>query len=170
MEKYLTFRLGSRRYAVNVGYVNSILEVQPSTPLSLTKGMVRSLTNVRGIVVPLFSPDAFLEKTAVDSGDSSADTYDDDEKGIIVFECGNGTMLPFIGLHSDGIGKVVLLDKKDIASVPSFLPESASRLFEGFLFIKEKRHSIIALPELVNHDTLFGSAVEDGIAAGGLHE
>ena len=179
MRQYLTFELDRRRYGVGVEFVNSVLDPQAITPLPHADTIVTGLTNVRGNVVPVFDPSETLRKTKVDDEQAAAVTQanaqggegtagqngyrledDDEEGGIVIFETENGTLLPFIGLQADRIGKVVTLDEGDLAPVPGFLPESAGRFFEGFCFVGGVRHSILNLKELTSRETLF--TVEGG--------
>ena len=179
MRQYLTFELDGRRYGVGVEFVNSVLDPQAITPLPHADTIVTGLTNVRGNVVPVFDPSETLKRTKVDdeqiaaaiqptaSGQEGAPIQnrysledEDEEGGIVIFETENGTLLPFIGLQADRIGKVVTLNDGDLAPVPGFLPESAGRFFEGFCFVGGVRHSILNLKELTSRETLF--TVEGG--------
>lgn len=161
MRQYLTFELDGRRYGVRVEYVNSVLDPQSITPLPHGSSIVTGLTNVRGNVVPVFDPRETLRRTRVD--DSTMDTTGPEggeEGGIVIFEVDNGTLLPFIGIQADRIGKVINLEDAEVSAVPDFLPADASRFFEGFCFVGSTRHSIINLQELAAKDTLFGSSQE----------
>lgn len=167
MRQYLTFALEQRRYAVSVEHVNSVLDPQAITALPHGSGCVTGLTNVRGNVVPVFDPRETLSTTKVDDehlesrshknapSSTSLHLDDKDDGGILVFEITNGTLLPFIGLEADIIGKVVELEDSDISSVPEFLPDEAARYYEGFCFIDGTRHSILNLHELASKDVLF---------------
>lgn len=175
MRQYLTFELEGRRYGVRVEHVNSVLDPQTITPLPHGSTLVTGLTNVRGNVVPVFDPRGTLSRTKVDEFKSTArgatamegqakvaaPDLEKEEGGIVIFEVENGTLLPFIGLQADRIGKVVNLEDTEISAVPDFLPDNAARFFEGFCFIGETRHSIIDLRELASKDSLFG-ATEGG--------
>lgn len=185
MRQFLTFELDGRRYGVDVEFVNSVLDPQAITPLPHADTIVTGLTNVRGNVVPVFNPIEVLKRTKVDDEQSAAPVYgnthvventheventmgqsgysladEDEEGGIVIFETDNGTLLPFIGLQADRIGKVVNLNEGELAPVPSFLPESAGRFYEGFCFVGGVRHSILNLKELTSRETLF--AMEGG--------
>lgn len=161
MRQYLTFELEQRRYGVAVEYVNSVLDTQLITPLPHGSTIVTGLTNVRGNVVPVFDPRETLRQTKVDEIKNSGagdESQEDEEGGIVIFEVENGTLLPFIGLQADKIGKVINLEETDISAVPDFLPENASRFFDGFCFIGETRHSIVNLKELASRESLFGGS------------
>lgn len=168
MRQYLTFELDGRRYGVRVEHVNTVLDPQPITPLPHGDTIVMGLTNVRGNVVPVFDPRDILRRTKVDEDrlggardePGKAVDSEDEEGGIVIFEVENGTFLPSIGLEADRIGKVVSLDDGDLSAVPDFLPDNASRFFEGFCFVGGTRHSIINLRELASRETLF--SVEGG--------
>lgn len=178
MRQYLTFELDGRRYGVGVEFVNSVLDPQAITPLPHADTIVTGLTNVRGNVVPVFDPSETLKRTKVDDEQTSvaikatapvgestprqsgSSLADKEEGGIVIFETDNGTLLPFIGLQADRIGKVVTLNEGELAPVPGFLPESAGRFFEGFCFVGGVRHSILNLKELTSRETLF--TVEGG--------
>ena len=174
MRQYLTFELDGGRYGVGVEFVNSVLDPQAITPLPHADTIVTGLTNVRGNVVPVFDPSGMLKRTRVDdenavalledstrvedhAGDQVTATALDEDKegGIVIFETDNGTLLPFIGLQANRIGKVVTLNEGKLVPVPGFLPESAGRFFEGFCFVGGMRHSILNLKELTSRETLF---------------
>ncbi|MBU0926824.1 MAG: chemotaxis protein CheW [Spirochaetes bacterium] len=169
MRQYLTFELDGRRYGVLVEHVNSVLDPQMITPLPHGSTIVTGLTNVRGNVVPVFDPRETLQRTKVDDiriaknvnkpdsehNPASREEENDEEGGIVIFEVENGTLLPFIGLQADKIGKVINLEDSEISSVPDFLPENASKFFEGFCFVGDTRHSIISLKELASKESLF---------------
>ncbi len=181
MRQYLTFELDGRRYGVPVEYINSVLDPQAITPLPHGSTLVTGLTNVRGNVVPVFDPRETLRRTKVEddrlakkpkpaAGPAEplerekavpAAELEDEEGGIVIFEAENGTLLPFIGLQADRIGKVVNLEDDEISPVPNFLPNDATKLFDGFCFIGGVRHSIINLAELASKESLF-SAGEGG--------
>jgi chemotaxis signal transduction protein len=179
VRQFLTFELDGRCYGVGVEFVNSVLDPQAITPLPHADTIVTGLTNVRGNVVPVFDPADTLKRTKVDDertssptrteaqsaespqGQDTASPADEDEEGgIVIFETENGTLLPFIGLQADRIGKVISLNEGELAPVPGFLPESAGRYYEGFCFVGGIRHSILNLKELTSRETLF--AVEGG--------
>lgn len=161
MRQYLTFELDDRRYGVRVEYVNSVLDPQTITPLPGGSSIVTGLTNVRGNVVPVFDPRETLRRTRVDDAAMEAlASGNDEEGGIVIFEVDNGTLLPFIGIQADRIGRVINLEDADVSPVPNFLPADASRFFEGFCFVGSTRHSIINLHELASRDTLFGNSQE----------
>jgi len=151
-----------------VEHVNSVLDPQAITPLPHGSTIVTGLTNVRGNVVPVFDPRETLKRTKVDderierkkteADSSTVNDMDDEEGGIVIFETENGTLLPFIGLEADKIGKVVNLEDSEISSVPDFLPENASKFFDGFCFIGDSRHSIINLRELASKESLFSGS------------
>ena len=163
MRQYLTFELDQRRYGVAVEYVNSVLDPQMITPLPHGSTIVTGLTNVRGNVVPVFDPRETLRQTKVDEIRNPGTAVvsmeaEDEEGGIVIFEVENGTLLPFIGLQADRIGKVVNLEDAEISAEPDFLPENASRFFDGFCFVSETRHSIINLKELASRESLFSGS------------
>ncbi len=161
MRQYLTFELEKRRYGVAVEFVNSVLDTQLITPLPHGSSIVTGLTNVRGNVVPVFDPRQTLRQTKVDdirNAGAADESLEDEEGGIVIFEVENGTLLPFIGMQADRIGKVVNLEESDISAVPDFLPENASRFFDGFCFVGGTRHSIINLKELASRESLFSGS------------
>lgn len=162
MRQYLTFKLDGASYGVRVEHVNSVLDLQPVTPLRHDASIVTGLTNVRGNVVPIFDPREVLRSTRVDERSRRVDEAgaaggpDDDRRGLLVFEVDNGTLLPSIGLVVDEIGKVIDVDDGDVAAVPAALPGGAARLFEGFSLVSGVRHSLLNLAELASRDVLFG--------------
>ena len=158
MNQYLTFSLDDHLYGVPVSYINSVLDPQAITPLPHVNSIITGLTNVRGNVVPMFNPREALKMTKIEDKihSSEAAALDDGtEKGIIIFEIENGTLLPFIGIQVDKIGKVMNLPEEELAPVPDFLPDAAKRLFEGFYILGNTRLNIINLRLISSRETLF---------------
>jgi len=163
MRQYLTFELDGKAYGVGVEFVNSVLDPQDITPLPRAATIVTGLTNVRGNVVPVFDPRGILAQTLVDEDmvpqgqdvQEGLDVAESEDGGIIIFEIENGTLLPFIGLEADRIGKVILLEEGQLAAVPDFLPDAAARYFEGFCFVGGRRHSMLRLSALASRESLF---------------
>ncbi len=162
MNQYLTFSLDEYMYGVPVSHINSVLDSQAITPLPHADSIITGLTNVRGNVVPMFNPREALKKAKIEdmhipdaAALQSLALGESTEKGIIIFEIENGTMLPFIGIQVDKIGKVLNLPEEELAPVPDFLPEAAKRLFHGFYILGNNRLNIINLNLITARETLF---------------
>lgn len=160
MRQYLTFRLANLYYGIDIKSINSVLEPQPMTPIDCEGEVIQGLTNVRGLVVPIVDVRAPLASTKLALGEAGekADVPEQlrtDEAGIIVLEMQNGTLLNFIGIKVDGIGKVFKLEDDALAAVPPFLGEEASRYYEGFTVLSGFRIALLNLGELLSADTLF---------------
>ncbi|OHD32632.1 MAG: hypothetical protein A2004_05965 [Spirochaetes bacterium GWC1_61_12] len=185
-EQYLTFQLQSHAYGVNVRHINSLLDSQEVTPIMQQLTLITGLANVRGSVVPVFNPCLVLAglninevavpaPAAIPAGAAAAtdklegqpaswpagqvlpsNQMEDADGGLIIFEIANGTLLPFIGMAVDRIGKVVALSASQLLAVPSFLPDTVASHLEGFCFVAGKRHTILRLEHLVSGEVLFG--------------
>lgn len=72
-DKYLTFRLGTEHYGLEIRYVTEIIKLQPITEVPQVPDYVRGIINLRGKIVPVMDvrlrfckqPCAYDERTCV---------------------------------------------------------------------------------------------------------
>jgi purine-binding chemotaxis protein CheW len=133
VNSYLSFRIGSEIFAVNVINVLNILEMTKITKLPKAPEFMKGVINHRGKVLPII--DSRL-KFDIEEGEITSTTC------IIVFEINRDNSIINIGAVVDAVKEVLEIDKTDIMQVPSigkynntdFL-QGICRTDEGFVMI-----------------------------------
>jgi len=110
--RYLTFHLGTARYAVPVRDVREVVRLCPITSVPLMPPHVRGVINLRGSVMAVLDLRAKFQMPAI--------TYTD-RACIIVFERRDLATAPtVIGAIVDGVNDVVVLAEQSIDVAPDF--------------------------------------------------
>jgi len=120
--RYLTFVLGDNLFAVPVGRVEGVLEMQKVTRVPNARLHMRGVTNHRGSVIPVVDPGIRLSGTPVDL---SADP------AIIVLQLDFSGEALSIGMLADGVREVMDLDATMIEVPPKLGGRMDSRFIQG---------------------------------------
>jgi purine-binding chemotaxis protein CheW len=120
--RYLTFVLGEELFAVPVGRVEVVLEMQKVTRVPNALPHIRGVTNHRGSVIPVVDPRVRLEGIAVDLAVDPA---------IIVLQLDFSGEALSIGMLADGVREVMDLDATMIEAPPKLGGRMDSRFIQG---------------------------------------
>ncbi len=110
LNTYLTFRLGSELFAVNIGQVTKILELTEITRVPNSPRYFKGIINVFGNVLPVF--DGRLK-----FGIQGKETSRNNCILILVFELEN--QIVSAGIIVDSVEKVVLFEPTQIKPAPT---------------------------------------------------
>jgi len=120
--RYLTFVLAEELFAVPVGRVEVVLEMQKVTRVPNALAYMRGVTNHRGSVIPVVDPRMRLEGIPVDlSGDPA----------IIVLQLDFAGESLSIGMLADGVREVMDLDATMIEAPPKLGGRMDARFIQG---------------------------------------
>ncbi|MFH2114183.1 MAG: chemotaxis protein CheW [Spirochaetota bacterium] len=120
--RYLTFVLADELFAVPVGRVEVVLEMQKVTRVPNALPYIRGLTNHRGSVIPVVDPRIRLEGAPVDLAADPA---------IIVLQLDFSGEALSIGMLADGVREVMDLDESLIEAPPKLGSRMDSRFIQG---------------------------------------
>jgi purine-binding chemotaxis protein CheW len=120
--RYLTFVLADELFAVPVGRVEVVLEMQKVTRVPNAQLHIRGVTNHRGSVIPVVDPRLRLEGVPVDL---SADP------AIIVLQLDFAGEALSIGMLADGVREVMDLEQSMIEAPPKLGGRMDSRFIQG---------------------------------------
>ncbi|MBU0935581.1 MAG: chemotaxis protein CheW [Spirochaetes bacterium] len=120
--RYLSFVLGENTYAIPVGKVEVVLEMQPITRVPNAQKNICGVINHRGSVVPVIDLRVTFAAESKDSIESVS---------IVVLQVEfEGTLMSF-GMLADGVREVIDLDDTTIESIPEIAKGKRKQDGEG---------------------------------------
>jgi purine-binding chemotaxis protein CheW len=127
--KYITFRLGSEEFAIQVMRVREIVGIQEITAVPHTPHGVKGVINLRGKVIPVV--DLRLKFGLVELEYSQRTC-------IIVVQIDGGAGSLLVGVIVDAVSEVLTLQPSDIEDTPDFGTGVALPYLLGMAKIKGK--------------------------------
>ncbi|SEG36790.1 CheW protein [Bryocella elongata] len=109
MRQYLTFRLGSEIFAIDVAKVREVLDLTAITPIPRTPELMAGVINLRGSVVPVVDLRQCLDM---------AKTVSTRNTCIVVVEVVLDGESTIIGALADSVEEVIDLDSAQIQPAP----------------------------------------------------
>lgn len=113
IEKYLTFRLGSEEYGVEILKVKEIIGLLPITGVPRTPAFIRGVVNLRGKIIPVLDLRAKFDLGAVEDTELTC---------IVVVDAdpvGTGASV-LMGLIVDAVSEVVDIPEDEIEDASCF--------------------------------------------------
>ena len=99
--KYLIFSMGKEQYGIEIRYITEIIGIQPLTEVPDMPKYVKSVTNLRGKIIPVIDARLRFGKEVRDY---------DDRTCIVVID---NNEIP-MGLIVDSVSEVITIDDEDI--------------------------------------------------------
>jgi len=109
--KYLTFKLGSEEFGLEILKVQEIIQMQSITRVPRTPEFVRGVINLRGKVIPVVD---LRLKFGMESTDDTERTC------IVVVQIRNATSVVVMGTIIDEVREVLDIPEASIEDTPSF--------------------------------------------------
>ena len=135
--KFLTFRVGSESYGIEVLSIREIIRVQQITPVPQMPEHVRGVINLRGKVIPIIDLGI---KLALQNTEPTKRTC------VIVMdiksEVGENT---FLGIVVDAVEEVLYIDSDQIEPPPDFGTEISR---EGCIGITARKNGLMTLLDI----------------------
>ena len=142
--QYLTLRLGSEEYAIDILRVQEIRSYEEPTRMVNSPSFIKGVVNLRGVIVPI--ADLRLKL--------NVPTVDYNEFTVVIILNIHGTV---VGAVVDAVSDVVTLDGATVKPAPQFEAAIDSRFIVGLVTLGER--TLIVM----NVDALLGKS-ELGIA------
>jgi purine-binding chemotaxis protein CheW len=120
--QYLTFSLGSERYAVDVSQVREVLELNAITRVPKAPEYMRGVINLRGSVVPVVD---LKIKFGLEKTEKTVDTC------IIVTEVNIDGEVVVLGALADSVQEVIELDDGSIEPPPKIGTRLNTEIIRG---------------------------------------
>ena len=121
-DKYLSFFVAGEQYALNVLNIREVLSNQSVNHIPRMPYFMRGIINLRGHVVPVID---LKMKFGLGETTDSIDT------SIVVTEVSIGQNEIIMGLLTDGVNEVLVIEEKDIEAAPVFGTEVDASFIKG---------------------------------------
>ncbi len=121
-EQYITFRLGSEVFAVNVANVREVLDLTPITKVPTAPRCMRGVVNVRGSAIPVLD---LRQRFGMSSVEETVNTR------ILVLELEIEEELVVVGGIADSVHEVIELEPAQIVAPPTVAMRWRSDFIRG---------------------------------------
>ena len=110
-QQFLTFRLGSERFAISIQSIREIIEFPGLTTIPLTPAFLAGVINLRGAVVPVIDLSVRFGRAKTEVGRRTC---------IVIAEVAVDSELQPLGVIVDAVDEVVDVDAAQIEMRPNF--------------------------------------------------
>ncbi len=139
--QYVTFRVGSMFFGVDVAQVQEIIRYQPMTPVPLAPDAIRGLVNLRGQIITAIDMRAQLklEKFPEDSTPMN-----------VVIRSGS----EMVSLLVDGIGDVMDVDQRSFEPTPETVTPHIAAILHGVVKLEKQLLLLLNSGRCLNGDAV----------------
>jgi purine-binding chemotaxis protein CheW len=116
--KYVTFRIGTEEYGIEIDFVKEIVGIQKVTNVPDMPQYIKGVINLRGEVIPIIDVRIRFRYEEIPYNDRTC---------IIIIHIGDAV----IGLIVDEVSEVMDIPKKNIAPPPKASAKSKNRFIKG---------------------------------------
>ncbi len=134
--EYITFRIGSQYFCIDIMSVREIRGWTPATTLPRAPGFVRGVINLRGIVLPIID---LAERLGFAPAEPTA------RHVIIVAQ----TKRQVVGLLVDAVSDIIAQPADKVQATPDIGSEAARAFVLGVMAIDDRMVSLIALDSVM---------------------
>jgi purine-binding chemotaxis protein CheW len=134
--EYITFRIGSQYFCVDIMSVREIRGWTPATALPRAPGFVRGVINLRGVVLPVID---LAERLGY------APAVPTPRHVIIVAQTGRQV----VGLLVDAVSDIIAMPSENVQATPDVGSEAARSFVIGVMAIDDRMISLIALDSVM---------------------
>ncbi len=145
IQKYLTFLLGDKSYAISILKIKEIIEYGQVTPMPRMPEFICGAINLRGSVVPVIDLQDRLDKGKSDITNRTC---------IVIVEMRFSTESIHIGVIVDSVNRVIDFKTSEIERVPSLGGQIETDFIEGMGKIKEEFVVILNIDRVLSFDNL----------------
>lgn len=139
--QYLTLRLGSEEYAIDILQVKEIRSYEVPTKMANSPDYIKGVINLRGVIVPIVDLRMKLHLEKVDYNDFT----------VVIILNVRGTV---IGAVVDAVSDVVTLDGANIKAAPQFESSIDSRFIRGIVQLGERILIVVNIEALLSNAEL----------------
>jgi len=141
--EYITFRIGSQYYCIDIMSVREIRGWSPATSLPRSPTFVRGVINLRGVVLPIID---LADRLGFDPAEPTP------RHVIIVTQTGK----QIVGLLVDAVSDIIAMPAEKVQPTPDVGSDAARAFVLGVMAIDDRMISLIALESVM--PTLVGEA------------
>ena len=134
--EYITFRIGSQYYCIDIMSVREIRGWTPATVLPRAPAFVRGVINLRGVVLPIID---LADRLGFAPAEPTA------RHVIIVAQTGRQV----VGLLVDAVSDIIAMAADKVQPTPDVGSEAARAFVLGVMAIDDRMISLIALESVM---------------------
>jgi len=134
--EYITFRIGSQYFCVDIMSVREIRGWTPATQLPRAPGFVRGVINLRGVVLPVID---LAERLGFAPAEPTP------RHVIIVAQTGRQV----VGLLVDAVSDIIAQSSDKVQPTPDVGSDAARAFVTGVMAIDDRMISVIALDSVM---------------------
>lgn len=154
-QEYLTFKLESEEFGVDILSVQEIREWSPVTDIPNTPDYLKGVINLRGVIVPIVD---LRQRFNRSSKEYDATTV------VIVLQGMVREKKSMVGVVVDEVSDVYKVDKNEVKDAPDFGSRVDNRFLKGMAIMEEKMIILLDASRLLDVEDLFDNVQ----AVGGL--
>jgi purine-binding chemotaxis protein CheW len=139
--QYLTLRLGSEQYAIDILQVQEIRSYEEPTTMVNSPAFIKGVVNLRGVIVPIVDLRLKLNIEQV--------AYD--EFTVVIILNVHGVV---VGAVVDAVSDVVTLNSETIKAAPQFESAIDSRFIVGLAHVGERMLIVMNMETLMSNSEL----------------
>jgi purine-binding chemotaxis protein CheW len=139
--QYLTLRLGSEQYAIDILQVQEIRSYEEPTKMVNSPAFIKGVVNLRGVIVPIVDLRLKLNIAQV--------AYD--EFTVVIILNVHGVV---VGAVVDAVSDVVTLNSENIKAAPQFESAIDSRFIVGLAHVGERMLIVMNMETLMSNSEL----------------
>jgi purine-binding chemotaxis protein CheW len=139
--QYLTLRLGSEQYAIDILQVQEIRSYEEPTKMVNSPAFIKGVVNLRGVIVPIVDLRLKLNIAQV--------AYD--EFTVVIILNVRGVV---VGAVVDAVSDVVTLNSENIKAAPQFESAIDSRFIVGLAHVGERMLIVMNMETLMSNSEL----------------
>jgi len=143
--KYLTFRLGSEEYGLEIMKVREIIGLMGITEVPRTPQHIRGVINLRGRIIPVLDLRTRFGMEAIE---------DSEETCIIVVETSSSAGATTMGILVDTVCEVMDIGAEDLEPAPMFGQDVDSRFILGMAKSEHGVKILLNIAHVVSADQL----------------
>lgn len=143
--KFLTFKLGTEYFAVEIAYVTEINQMLSIVPIPGTPKYLKGIVSLRGKIIPVIDMRLKLCKPS--------EQYTDRTCIIILSIEGSQT-----GLIVDAVAEVLLIEEENIEAIPEVRASAKGHYFQGIGKAGEELILILNCKQILSEDGMLDLA------------
>lgn len=141
VQKYLTFLLNEKMFAVSIMKVKEILEYGTVTPIPKMPDFISGAINLRGKIVPVVDLNQCLNGGKSEIGKRTC---------IVIVELNYADKSARVGITVDAVSKVLDLKKSDIQEAPSLGESLNTDYIEGMGSLGEQFVIVLNIEKIIS--------------------
>ncbi|ELA4579259.1 chemotaxis protein CheW [Escherichia coli] len=140
-QEFLVFTLGDEEYGIDILKVQEIRGYDQVTRIANTPALIKGVTNLRGVIVPIVDLRIKFSQVDVDYNDNTV---------VIVLNLGQRV----VGIVVDGVSDVLSLTAEQIRPAPEFAVTLSTEYLTGLGALGDRMLILVNIEKLLNSEEM----------------